>query len=163
MPHSWGYRARTRHLFAKDFRRHGLPSISKYLVNYKLGDYVDIKADGAVHKGMPHKYYHGKTGVVWNVTKRAIGVEINKRVRTRILRKRIHVRVEHLKISKCCEDHKRRVQENDKKRREAKAKGIRLPPGSLKRLPAQPRPGKIVKKGKRPIETVFPLKYELVI
>lgn len=30
---------------------------------------------------MPHKWYQGKTGVVWNVTKRAIGVEINKRVR----------------------------------------------------------------------------------
>lgn len=29
---------------------------------------------------MPHKWYQGKTGVVWNVTKRAIGVEINKRV-----------------------------------------------------------------------------------
>ena len=29
---------------------------------------------------MPHKYYHGKTGVVWNVTKRAVGVEIYKQV-----------------------------------------------------------------------------------
>jgi hypothetical protein len=29
---------------------------------------------------MPFKWYHGKTGVVWNVTKRALGVEINKRV-----------------------------------------------------------------------------------
>lgn len=29
---------------------------------------------------MPHKWYQGKTGRVWNVTKRAIGVEINKRV-----------------------------------------------------------------------------------
>jgi len=29
---------------------------------------------------MPHKWYQGKTGVVWNVTKRALGVEINKRV-----------------------------------------------------------------------------------
>jgi ribosomal protein L21E len=29
---------------------------------------------------MPHKYYHGKTGVVWNVTKRAVGVEVNKQV-----------------------------------------------------------------------------------
>jgi len=32
-------------------------------------------------QGMPHKYYHGKTGVVWNVTKRAVGVEIYKQVR----------------------------------------------------------------------------------
>lgn len=30
---------------------------------------------------MPHKTYAGKTGIVWNVTKRAIGVEFNKRVR----------------------------------------------------------------------------------
>ncbi|CAL9091114.1 unnamed protein product [Musa textilis] len=30
---------------------------------------------------MPHKFYHGRTGKVWNVTKRAIGVEINKQVR----------------------------------------------------------------------------------
>eukprot|EP00963_Diacronema_lutheri_P004411 scaffold332_cov308-Pavlova_lutheri.AAC.2 len=33
---------------------------------------------------MPFKYYHGKTGVVWNVTKRAVGVELNKLVRERI-------------------------------------------------------------------------------
>ena len=29
---------------------------------------------------MPFKYYHGKTGVVWNVTKRAVGVAVNKQV-----------------------------------------------------------------------------------
>lgn len=29
---------------------------------------------------MPHKFYHGRTGRVWNVTKRAIGVEVNKQV-----------------------------------------------------------------------------------
>ncbi|KAL7203484.1 hypothetical protein ACSBR2_016716 [Camellia fascicularis] len=27
---------------------------------------------------MPRKFYHGRTGQVWNVTKRAIGVEMNK-------------------------------------------------------------------------------------
>jgi hypothetical protein len=30
---------------------------------------------------MAFKWYHGKTGVVWNVTKRAVGVEVNKQVR----------------------------------------------------------------------------------
>jgi large subunit ribosomal protein L21e len=30
---------------------------------------------------MPHKFYHGRTGRVWNVTKRAIGVVINKQAR----------------------------------------------------------------------------------
>ena len=29
---------------------------------------------------MPHKFYHGRTGIVWNVTKRALGVEVNKEV-----------------------------------------------------------------------------------
>ena len=31
-------------------------------------------------QGMPHKVYHGRTGIVWNVTKRAVGVEVNKQV-----------------------------------------------------------------------------------
>ena len=30
---------------------------------------------------MPHKFYHGKTGKVFNVTKRAVGVIVNKQVR----------------------------------------------------------------------------------
>ena len=46
------------------------------------GDYVDIKVDSSVHKGMPFKHYHGRTGVVFNVTKRAIGVTVNKEVRS---------------------------------------------------------------------------------
>lgn len=32
-------------------------------------------------QGMAFKWYHGKTGIIWNVTKRAVGVEINKQVR----------------------------------------------------------------------------------
>jgi large subunit ribosomal protein L21e len=33
--------------------------LSTYLKPYKVGDFVDIKGNGAVHKGMPHKFYHG--------------------------------------------------------------------------------------------------------
>lgn len=36
---------------------------------------------GAVQLGMPHKCYHGKTGRVFNVTKRAVGVVVNKQIR----------------------------------------------------------------------------------
>ena len=88
MPHSFGVRARTRGKFAKDFRKHGLPSLSTYLHTYKVGDLVDIVVDGSVHKGMPYKYYHGRTGRVWNVSRRAIGVELNKQVSNRLVRKR---------------------------------------------------------------------------
>jgi large subunit ribosomal protein L21e len=34
---------------------------------------------------MPHKVYQGRTGVVWNVTKRSIGVEVNKQVRSSLI------------------------------------------------------------------------------
>jgi large subunit ribosomal protein L21e len=30
---------------------------------------------------MPHKFYHGKTGRVFNVTPHAVGVVVNKQVR----------------------------------------------------------------------------------
>lgn len=80
MPAGHGVRSRTRDLFARPFRKKGYIPLSTYLKIYKTGDYVDIKVNGAIHKGMPHKFYHGRTGRVWNVTKRAIGVEVNKQV-----------------------------------------------------------------------------------
>ena len=80
MPAGHGLRSRTRDLFARPFRKKGYIPLTTYLRSFKIGDHVDIKVNGAIHKGMPHKFYHGRTGQVWNVTKRAIGVEINKQV-----------------------------------------------------------------------------------
>lgn len=59
MPHSFGLRARTRYMFSRDFRKKGYIKLSTYMRTFKVGDIVDIKANGAVHKGMPHKFYHG--------------------------------------------------------------------------------------------------------
>merc|ERR1712169_145231 len=78
MPHSYGYRARTRKLFARDFRQHGMPALKTNLTNYKVGDLEDIKANSAIHKGMPFKFYHGRTGRVFNVTRRALGIVVTK-------------------------------------------------------------------------------------
>ena len=113
MPHCFGLRARTRDLFCKGFRKHGVTPLSKYLTVYKKGDFVDIIADGAIQRGMPHKFYHGKTGKVFNVTKHALGVVVNKRVGNRIIPKRIHVRVEHARQSLSREGFKDRVRKND--------------------------------------------------
>jgi hypothetical protein len=33
--------------------------LSTYLIPYRVGDIVDIKANAAQQKGMPHKYYQG--------------------------------------------------------------------------------------------------------
>ena len=62
---------------------------------------------------MPHRYYHGRTGKVFNVNPRSIGVIVNKSVGNRIIAKRIHVRVEHIRKSKCREDFLKRVKAND--------------------------------------------------
>ena len=159
MPHSYGYRARTRDLFARPFRQHGPEHLSTYLATYRVGDWVDIKGNGSIHKGMPHKYYHGKTGMVWNVTKRAIGVEITKQVGNRIIIKRINVRIEHVQHSRCREDFLRRVKENEELRAQAKKEGKKL---SLKRKPGLPRDGGLVDVSQTQIDTITPVKYEFL-
>jgi len=42
-----------------DGSEHGPIKLSTYFAPYKVGDIVDIKANAAQQKGMPHKYYHG--------------------------------------------------------------------------------------------------------
>jgi len=154
MPHSFGYRAHTRHLFARDFGSRGNIPLSTYLHVYKVGDLVDIKGNGAQQKGLPHKYYHGKTGVVWNVTPRAIGIQVNKLHRNRIIRKKIHVRVEHVKKSTCRDDFLNRVRKNEEIKKDAKKGGKRV---EIKRLPVQPRSTGHV--GGRGTQDLVPLPY----
>eukprot|EP00245_Coleochaete_scutata_P018805 TRINITY_DN995_c0_g2_i1.p1 TRINITY_DN995_c0_g2~~TRINITY_DN995_c0_g2_i1.p1 ORF type:complete len:182 (-),score=41.07 TRINITY_DN995_c0_g2_i1:190-684(-) len=157
MPAGHGLRSRTRDLFSRAFRQKGYIPLTTYLRNYKLGQYVDIKANAAVHKGMPFKYYHGRTGKIWNVTKRALGVEVNKQVGGRIVKKRLHVRIEHIKPSRCREEFEERRKRNDEKKRAAKAKGEKI---STKRQPAGPKPGFVVEGAT--IETVTPIPYDVV-
>lgn len=121
MPHSFGYRARTRSMFSRDFRKKGVIPLSNYLRVYKLGDFVDIKANAAIHKGMPHKYYHGRTGRIFDLTKTSVGVEVNKVVRNRQLKKRIHIRVEHVRPSKCRQEFLNRRAENEKHKKLVRA------------------------------------------
>ncbi|EEA06250.1 60S ribosomal protein L21, putative [Cryptosporidium muris RN66] len=142
MPHSFGYRARTRSKFSKGFRQKGVPLLSRYLSSVRVGDYVDIVVDSSIHKGMPYHFYHGRTGIVYNVTPRAVGVIINKVVGNRKIAKRINVRIEHIRKSRCNEDFLKRVQENDNSRHEAHLAG--LPSPVTKRQPALPLPGGFV-------------------
>eukprot|EP00270_Netrium_digitus_P010605 TRINITY_DN3295_c0_g2_i2.p1 TRINITY_DN3295_c0_g2~~TRINITY_DN3295_c0_g2_i2.p1 ORF type:complete len:186 (-),score=44.98 TRINITY_DN3295_c0_g2_i2:243-734(-) len=152
-----GLRSRTRDLFSRPFRKRGYIPVTTYLRTYRVGDYVDIKVNGAVHKGMPFKFYHGRTGRVWNVTKRAVGVEVNKQVNTRIVKKRLHVRIEHVVPSRCHEDFKERRKSNDEKKKEAKERGDKI---STKRQPQGPKPGFVVEGAT--LHTVTPIPYDVV-
>ncbi|XP_071531545.1 large ribosomal subunit protein eL21 [Panulirus ornatus] len=159
MTNSKGVRRGTRNMFARPFKRHGIEHLSTFLRVYKIGDLVDLKGNGAFQKGLIHKSYHGKTGRVFNVTQHAVGVIVNKRVKGKILAKRLNVRVEHLKPSKCREDFIKRVEENDRIKKEAKAKGIKP---VCKRKPAEPRPAHKVNISQNKPEFLTPLPYEFI-
>merc|ERR1711937_602933 len=149
MTNAHGKRRGTRYMFSKQFRKRGVIGMATYMHTYKRGDIVDIKGDGAVQKGMPYKAYHGKTGRVFNVTQDAVGVIVNKRVRGEILAKRVNLRIEHVRHSSSRLSFLARVKKNEELRKEA-ASGKKV---NLKRIPAQPRPGHVVK-GKAGIEDV---------
>jgi large subunit ribosomal protein L21e len=129
--------------------------LSTFMKTYRVGDIVDIKNNGAQQKGMAHKVYHGKTGVIYNVTKSAVGVIMYKKVGNRYLEKRVNVRVEHISHSRSREEFLRRVKTNAAKRKEAKEQGKTV---QLKRLPVGPREAREVKL--EDVESLAPLAYD---
>ncbi|KAL5533859.1 hypothetical protein ACEPAG_319 [Sanghuangporus baumii] len=161
MPHSFGYRARTRDMFKRGFKEHGPIKLSTFLLNYRVGDIVDIKANAAQQKGMPHKFYHGRTGIVYNVTPHAVGVIVNKVVGNRYIEKRVNIRIEHVRHSKCRQEFLARVKRNEQLRAEAKAKGEPAP--SLRRVQPAPRESHIVSSKDNAPQTVVPVPYETTI
>ncbi|CAD7971723.1 unnamed protein product [Amoebophrya sp. A25] len=151
MPHSFGKRARTRDKFSKAYRTKGRAGLSTYLTPLKRGDYVDIVADASEQKGMPFQFYHGRTGVIFNVTKSAVGVEVTKVVGNRQLRKRMHIRIEHVRRSRCNENFLKRVKENDAIKAAANKKGEKV---SVARVPEGPKPAQMIK-SKTTVTEVF--------
>ncbi|EKM84275.1 hypothetical protein AGABI1DRAFT_110831 [Agaricus bisporus var. burnettii JB137-S8] len=160
MPHSFGYRARTRQMFSRSFKEHGMIGLSTYLTNFRIGDIVDIKANAAQQKGMPHKFYHGRTGVIYNVTPSAVGVIVYKVVGNRYIEKRVNIRVEHIKHSKCRQEFLDRVKANHDAHVAARAKDERV---DLKRKPAQPREARTVSTANNAPQTMRPVPYETTI
>ncbi|MFQ6064502.1 MAG: 50S ribosomal protein L21e [Candidatus Bathyarchaeia archaeon] len=90
---SKGYRAKTRSLLRRKPRERGKTGLSKILHEYKPGDKVVIKINPSVHKGMPHRRYHGRMGIVTEKKGRAYIVEVREGDAT----KEIITRPEHLK------------------------------------------------------------------
>ena len=92
MKHSQGIRNRTRHLLTKEPREKGKIGLSKLLHDYQLGEKVVVKINSTIQKGMPHRRYHGKIGVVVDKRGRAYLVNVAQGDAT----KKIIVRAEHL-------------------------------------------------------------------
>ena len=109
--------------------------MSNYLEHIRVGEYVDIIVNGAILHGMPHLFYHGRTGVVYSVGPKSLGVSIGKEVRNRIIEKRLNIRREHLRKSNCRNAFIARIKVNDIAKTEANKKGERI---STKRQPLLP-------------------------
>lgn len=64
MPSSHGYRVKTRQLLKREVGSRSGPRPDIYLREYKPGDRVLIITDPSVHKGAPHRRFHGKVATV---------------------------------------------------------------------------------------------------
>lgn len=160
MVRSNGKRANTRDLFRKGHRSGGRANLSTYLNTYKTGEFVDIRIDSGTQKGMPGKFYQGRTGRVFNVSRTAVGVEVTKTLRQGIMiNKRFHVRLEHLKKSRCNEDYLKRVRDREIDARAATARGEKYT--VEKRKPVQPSEAHVVDAAS--MELVEPQAYEFIV
>ena len=92
MPKSKGYRSGTRSLLSRKPRERGKTGLSKILHEYKPGEKAVVKIDPSIHKGMPHRRYQGKIGVIVNRRGRSYVVEVTQGDAI----KEIIVRPEHL-------------------------------------------------------------------
>lgn len=128
-------------MFSRPFRKHGFVPLATYMRIYKKGDIIDIKGMGTVHKGMPYKCCHSKTGRVYNVTMHTMGITVTKLVKRKILAKRNNVCIEHIKLLKSRGSILKQVKNNQKKR-EIKKKNNWI---QLKHQPALPREAQFVR------------------
>jgi large subunit ribosomal protein L21e len=93
---SKGFTFRTRSLFKKSPRAKGLPPLGRLLVNYQVGDKVDIIIEPSQQKGMPHRRFHGKVGEVQRKQGNAYIVKLNDLNKEKTL----IVRPEHIRRHK---------------------------------------------------------------
>jgi large subunit ribosomal protein L21e len=87
-----GFQRNTRALLTQSPRERGKTTLTKILHIYESGDKVVIKINPSVHKGMPHRRFHGKVGVIVTRRGRSYVIHVPQGDAT----KEIIVRPEHL-------------------------------------------------------------------
>lgn len=92
MRKSKGFRSGSRGVMTKEPRERGKLSLSKLLYEYQPGSQVVVKIEPSVHKGMPHRRYHGRVGTILNKRGRSYVVSVSQGDAV----KEIIVRPEHL-------------------------------------------------------------------
>ena len=90
---SRGIRSKTRQILRRKPRERGLSPITRVLQEFEEGDKVSVVIDPSVHKGMPHRRYHGKTGDIKEIRGNSYIVKVKDGNTT----KDIIARPEHLR------------------------------------------------------------------
>merc|ERR1712216_1005084 len=99
------------------FKKHGQEHSSTYIKNFKIGELVDISVNSSIQRGLPYKFYHGKTGKIFSITKFSAGVKVEKKVGNRKILKRLNIRLEHLNKSKTGVNFQEKLKTRDIMRR----------------------------------------------
>ena len=92
--HGWKSR-HTRSTFNKGIRK-GMPGLGCYLINYEVGNKVDIIINPSIQKGQPHYKFQGRTGTI--IEKRGRAYMITFKVGGKemfILARPEHIRLNH--------------------------------------------------------------------
>lgn len=88
-----GYRSKSRKLLKKAPRERGIRPLSSLLQEYKPGDKVVILINSGTHKGMPHRRFHGRVGIIKKKRGRAYCITVYEGGKEKI----VISRPEHLK------------------------------------------------------------------
>jgi large subunit ribosomal protein L21e len=73
---SRGFLSRSRGFLSKAPREKGMPPVNRFVQEFNVGDKVVIDVEPSVRKGMPHKRYQGKVGIVAGKRGRAFIVDV---------------------------------------------------------------------------------------
>jgi large subunit ribosomal protein L21e len=93
MTKSKGIRSSTRNILTKDPRKRGMQPLGRLLVEYKPGDKAVVMIDPSFQKGMPHKRFHGKVGIILEKRGRSYLIQVADGERQKV----IISRPEHMK------------------------------------------------------------------
>ena len=86
---SHGFKHKSRSVMTKDAPRW----VSFMLREYHVGDRALVIIDPRQHKSLPHRRYHGKVGIVKNVGRRVVTLDVKLGDKTKTL----ITRLDHIK------------------------------------------------------------------
>ena len=86
---SHGFKHKSRQVMTKDAPR----GVSFMMIEYNVGDRALVIIDPRQHKALPHRRYHGKVGIVKEVGRRVVILDVKLGEKTKTL----ITRLDHIK------------------------------------------------------------------